>query len=1509
MAWLSRIMALVFTFTILAPTDLLAQKTFTIHDPDWTILSTDLDELTDRVQKTVGESRADPKQQLARLKEEYANAKDVFELYPILIELHRLPSASVSSLSLAEREDLLKELPQCLPDLHTLDKDAVPSQYLPDTCFINPKYEGYMMQKTKEDEKRETDEFITRITKAEESWENLMLYLDPFPGTPDKLNFSIVVAEVMGNTLDSGQLNVIETMDLLELQLRAIFRLRSLENKKQSIEAMSVEEMQTIGTLRILLLKVNQYYERTGKENPLLARRGPEGTEATWSIADGEAQIFQYFSSDLYNQIMQSFVQEINKLHAKDPKENSSAYSKMSLWTEFAVTAAILYQPKTIESIVRIFDEGPKSTKFLQNYTTALNVVFQTIREHLQFSFVASLPTDIETVGLLVSFTDPDTYSLPTRIFALESISAFIQQQPEEERQKTMEQVKQSSLAPTAPALFHRVVTIPLGTQLSVAARTVDIYASLNSADYETYGLDLSQMQMLSDKLALIYNRIANADLKLEHPDWDPVLYHDITRTKSGLSTIKNTYNEIPRLRPLNSPLMLEAWKYNGNGWGAGKRTLRTIYGAGRKSNGEWIEMSLYNGKNPHKAKNDLDMGILTFAAEVLIWVIGAEVFVLLARAYRVTRGAMLALPKATRAALHANKGRRSLSFSIEILKGSRYANLSRVLPENGITVAAARMEKVRKPITAAENAAGAGAAPANALRLAPPPASSAAFSTPSLSAAPGVSSASQQGWWGRLRTWWNKPSYTTAEELVMSPINSMRSFRNRRWWGKELAPVEEWTVSAHRPGFNFYTATLSGAKAERLRFGIRSWDDWRYLMRNARMQDGRRLSQVTAFEPLRPFSSWWSAGLKPLFGYQTFAGQIYDEKRVLGATARAFQKDAAKETGKGVFDYWKYTDSGWVRINQQEFMQLGDGLKAAGKEVVPDYYELLGISRSATQQEIKRAYKKKVLEAHPDRMGSEEWTKQLNNAYSALKNPASRAAYDAKLASSASTSSVIVLPKSPEGVSLAITRNMGEVPADFSPVSTGLGFSAENWGAVPEQLSVHLSRTGQTGVLGFSYALSQRWTGRLVENITFFGGMNLTDMWLSGPFQGYVDENIREEVERSKKQFGDAYDPKLLEEDANSIEKNLAFLEEQGMVPSDISVLSDVSAAAEPPAQGSSLGFLALGVQNSLSKTGIVQPPFRNEGVVSRLAIEANQLRINRMVRKYQESVAENNVDQLYAQVIEELEEVRKDNKKTFNLLKQQMKAGNFERENRKITQLINSCTEKVNQIYRGKGELVEKYNLILAAWEDFNVKLMQLSQEIELKINELNFNDLFTVVNQNWYYTVTALYERGYDEQQHAALFNQINQIYQSVLSDLKTLQKKGIAVNDPQVSARYNQFKREAVLLNSQIQINELENRAKEFHINISPLLNEWRAGIEEAYRSSSTLEEMQLKIWDFEMHWEEKAQQDQNWNLFQKALILSMKTDGNAQGPEETTPTETDTNELLPDETAPSSSLVY
>ncbi len=63
------------------------------------------------------------------------------------------------------------------------------------------------------------------------------------------------------------------------------------------------------------------------------------------------------------------------------------------------------------------------------------------------------------------------------------------------------------------------------------------------------------------------------------------------------------------------------------------------------------------------------------------------------------------------------------------------------------------------------------------------------------------------------------------------------------------------------------------------------------------------------------------------------------------------------------------------------------------------DYYDILGVSRDADQEEIKKAYRKLAMKYHPDRNnGSDEAEarfKELSEAYEALKDPQSRAAYD----------------------------------------------------------------------------------------------------------------------------------------------------------------------------------------------------------------------------------------------------------------------------------------------------------------------------------------------------------------------------------------------------------------------------------------------------------------------------------------------------------------------------------
>lgn len=63
------------------------------------------------------------------------------------------------------------------------------------------------------------------------------------------------------------------------------------------------------------------------------------------------------------------------------------------------------------------------------------------------------------------------------------------------------------------------------------------------------------------------------------------------------------------------------------------------------------------------------------------------------------------------------------------------------------------------------------------------------------------------------------------------------------------------------------------------------------------------------------------------------------------------------------------------------------------------DYYEILGISKSATVAEIKKAYRKKAIEHHPDKNQgdpkAEEMFKNAAEAYEVLSNPDKKARYD----------------------------------------------------------------------------------------------------------------------------------------------------------------------------------------------------------------------------------------------------------------------------------------------------------------------------------------------------------------------------------------------------------------------------------------------------------------------------------------------------------------------------------
>jgi len=60
-------------------------------------------------------------------------------------------------------------------------------------------------------------------------------------------------------------------------------------------------------------------------------------------------------------------------------------------------------------------------------------------------------------------------------------------------------------------------------------------------------------------------------------------------------------------------------------------------------------------------------------------------------------------------------------------------------------------------------------------------------------------------------------------------------------------------------------------------------------------------------------------------------------------------------------------------------------------------YYDILGVSETATQDEIKKAYRKKAIEHHPDKGGDEQVFKKISEAYDTVGDESKRRQYDAQ--------------------------------------------------------------------------------------------------------------------------------------------------------------------------------------------------------------------------------------------------------------------------------------------------------------------------------------------------------------------------------------------------------------------------------------------------------------------------------------------------------------------------------
>ena len=74
------------------------------------------------------------------------------------------------------------------------------------------------------------------------------------------------------------------------------------------------------------------------------------------------------------------------------------------------------------------------------------------------------------------------------------------------------------------------------------------------------------------------------------------------------------------------------------------------------------------------------------------------------------------------------------------------------------------------------------------------------------------------------------------------------------------------------------------------------------------------------------------------------------------------------------------------------------------------DYYSILGVERTASQEEIERLYKRLARQHHPDLGGSMEEMKAINEAYRVLGNAATRQAYDSRRLTTRGTNEAMTL-------------------------------------------------------------------------------------------------------------------------------------------------------------------------------------------------------------------------------------------------------------------------------------------------------------------------------------------------------------------------------------------------------------------------------------------------------------------------------------------------------------------
>ena len=579
--------------------------------------------------------------------------------------------------------------------------------------------------------------------------DDLIEYMDPWHSSEVNLQHIIVAAEVWGNTLDAWAASPQD--------------FESEEGEEDEELAWNEEVFNRALDELLLKLQLRIIY-RLGQLKPLAYTSDIESIKAAGTLHILLLKIKNFYEKQNRPNPLESksyscgidfsaagpyspmtvsgrFYKQVQRFSKSGHDENSVEYQQFLTLLDYAVAYEVTNNfMGNIESYVKILNGTLKKYKYKQRLSPALEHLFLLWYENIRYNNNKQTQNINDIVMMFSQFTDEEKYALPTRIFALEVLSHMAYNQNKEPIRQNMEEGSSSSLGFSQTFYNYNMSDEWLAYWAQLVA---DIYCPLVSTgrySMKDYGLDSSQMKLLADKLGSIYaGFVRKGGASLEGPQLWSATYDSEQCTVSVLG----------------------------------------------------------NPVNMLKKKKEMEDAILRFIGEAIFWVYGGEIFAFVGVAFRVTRGAMLALPKAVKASVMANRGRKGLSFAVEVQKGVRMSNLSSNLTRNGVRVSA-----TRAPAAVAERQV--------------------------------VQGSTVGG--------------TSVTETVN--LTSNHALRNqysvlnpRRWIGQRPGQVLEYQVVQQTPGFGLNVGRVSGAH---LPNGIHSYQDWRVFRNNLFDVTGQRMTLNT---------------------------------------------------------------------------------------------------------------------------------------------------------------------------------------------------------------------------------------------------------------------------------------------------------------------------------------------------------------------------------------------------------------------------------------------------------------------------------------------------------------------------------------------------------------------------------------------------------------------------------------------------------------------------------------